>query len=332
MLKKTFSFTLFSLLVFSSFLSAKIEYEIHDIGTLQTHSSQAIALNNKGQILGWYNVDGSESGKHYFLRDKEGSFHEIPGQEIAWAYLTNDGKVYGTSNNSSKKPTLYMWDYTTGLVKLGTLPGNEIAAINDAGQVLIKSVSETQNGKSIIHPVIWENEKVTKLKGLEGDLGIQSEELYGFDMNNHGEVVGQSVVYLIYKNNICKHIHAVKWVNEKPIDLHYTVPKQEKTVATAINDNGNVLINRHDFKLNNIDYIYSNTHIAKMRFTDGVNQGGSSFYGLGKINTQIVMNFDTIWLSAKKIISVNDKGEIIVEGETIYGEKHAMFLTPVEEL
>lgn len=224
-----------------------------------------------------------------------------------------------------------MWDYTTGLVKLGTLPGKEIAAINDAGQVLIKNVSETQNGKSIIHPVIWENGKVTELKGLEGDLGIHSEESYGFDMNNHGEVVGQSVVYLIYKNNICKHIHAVKWVNKKPIDLHYTIPKQEKTAATAIDDNGNVLINLHDYKLNNIDLRYSNTNINKVNFTDGVYQGGSRFYSLGEINYQIVMNFDAIWLSAKKIISVNDNGEIIAEGETIYGEKHAMFLTPVEE-
>ena len=31
------------------------------------------------------------------------------------------------------------------------------------------------------------------------------------------------------------------------------------------------------------------------------------------------------------IISVNDKGEVIADGETIYGEKHAMFLTPIEK-
>jgi hypothetical protein len=102
MFKKIYSLAVLSIAVISSHLSAEIEYNIQDIGTLQTHSSQAIALNNQGQILGWYNINGTSSeGNHYFVRDKDGNFSELPSKEsgtnylIDWKYLTDDGKAYG---------------------------------------------------------------------------------------------------------------------------------------------------------------------------------------------------------------------------------------------
>lgn len=100
MFKKICSF-IFSFIAISSFLAAEIDYDIQDIGTLQTHSSHAIAINNKGQILGWYNIDGSAQEKHFFVRDKDGEFHEIPsktldaGLAIDWQYLTDAEKAYG---------------------------------------------------------------------------------------------------------------------------------------------------------------------------------------------------------------------------------------------
>ena len=33
------------------------------------------------QILGWYNIDGSANGKHIFVRDRDGTFHELPLRE-----------------------------------------------------------------------------------------------------------------------------------------------------------------------------------------------------------------------------------------------------------
>jgi hypothetical protein len=105
-----------------------MEFEILDIGTLQTRSSQAIAINNQGQILGWYNIDGTE-GKHVFLRDGNGSFHEIfedpalvyenvPEQhqsiKIDWRYLTDSGDVYGTLTLPNDNPILFKWDQHTG--------------------------------------------------------------------------------------------------------------------------------------------------------------------------------------------------------------------------
>jgi uncharacterized membrane protein len=333
MLTKIFSLTVLSIAAYSNILFGILDYDIQDIGTLQTHSSQAIALNNKGQILGWYNLDGTQTGKHPFFRDTDGTFTELPLKEanlpIDWQWLTDNGKAYGTFAVNTATTALCMWDQHNGFLKLGVLPGKEIMAINNLGQVLIKSVTETIDGKKVTSPVVWDHGRVTKLPGLLGNLGVESDESYGFDMNNKGEVVGQSLVYIMYKNEVYKQIHATKWVDGKAIDLHYSVPKQEKTWASAINDLSNVLINSNvDDKLNNLNYRLLHGFIYAASFENGLLKSNRTIYGLGDINSKVSNDFDTIWLSAKKFISINDTGKIIAEGITIYGEHHAMLLIP----
>lgn len=62
-------------------------------------------------------------------------------------------------------------------------------------------------------------------------------------MNNKGEVVGQSDVYMSYKNKLYKQTHAVKWINGKVIDLHGKgTTKAENSKAFSINDFGNILL------------------------------------------------------------------------------------------
>lgn len=345
MLKKIYSVMILSFVVISSFLGAEIEYDIQDIGTLQTNSSQAIALNNKGQILGWYNIERSNTAKQFFVRDKDGTFHELPskengnGWEIDWRYLTNDSKAYGTFDGNASFAVLYMWEQKNGVVKLGNLPGKDISAINDAGQVLIKSVIDNENGKSIRRPVIWNNGKITKLNGLEGDLGILSEESYGYDMNNKGEVVGQSLTYLVYKNEIYKQLHATKWINGHAIDLHQTVPKVSESCAIAINDNGEMLIKSGKWTL----YIYEKNGTSRnvadwfQKFNNSyisgsdvvMDKNGQLIASFGMINPKITEDLDSIWMKITKILAVNDNGKIIANGETIYGERHAMLLVPL---
>ncbi|MBA3721240.1 MAG: hypothetical protein H0W88_02425 [Parachlamydiaceae bacterium] len=146
MLKKICYLMTFLFIAISNFLTAETKYEIQDIGTLQTHSSQAIAINNQGQILGWYNIDGSKEGKHYFVKDRDGIFNELPNKdngadwEIDWRYLTDDGTAYGVFDGNPNFAVLYKSDQHNGIVKLGNLPGKKISAINNAGQVLIESI------------------------------------------------------------------------------------------------------------------------------------------------------------------------------------------------
>lgn len=340
MLKKICSLSVLSLIAISSFLCA--EYDIDDIGTLQTHSSQPIAINNQGQILGWYNIDGSATGKHFFVREKKGSFHELPlrengvGWEINWRYLTNNGKAYGTFDGNANFSVLYAWDQKNGVVKLGNLPGKDIVKINDAGQVLIRSIKETEDGRTVIHPIIWKDGIITRLKGLEGDLGIEAEESYGYDMNNRGEVIGQSVAYLVYKNELYKEKHATKWVNGKAIDIHNKVTKRPESIATAINDLGEILIEgmmiHEDGKLVNIGRgIHVKTTDTKyLYYHSGVfDKFGKELISPGTIVGRISHDLNSIWMGCGEIICVNDIGEAIATGKTIYGEQHIMFLRPV---
>src|ERR1700722_5757255 len=215
MFLKSITVAFIATVAFFNFLSADMTYEIQDIGTLQTRSSRAIAINNVGQILGEYNIDRTANGRHVFLRDRDGSFHEIVENpsivyedvpekfhsiRIDWRYLTDDGIAYGVftyPDNATElknaNPILFMWDRQNGIFKLCQLPGKGIVKINNFGQVLLQTVFiYDKNGTPSKHPAIWENGKLTILYGLEGDLGIPSEESQVFDMNNKGEVVGQS--------------------------------------------------------------------------------------------------------------------------------------------
>jgi hypothetical protein len=345
MFKEVFTTLFFTITITANFLMAEDQYNIQDIDTLQTHASEAIALNNQGQILGWYNIDGSNEGKHFFVRNRDGVFFEVPrnengnGSEINWKYLTSDEKVYGTSNEKANSVELYMWERNNGTVKLGDLPGKEISGINDVGQVLIKSVMENENGKKIFRPVIWHNGEITKLNGIDGNAGIQSDESYGLSINNKGDVVGGSVAYLVYKNKIYKQTHAVKWSKGKTIDLHNSIPKTEQSFALAINDSDEILvsdyINRYLLKnnvlqrkishaqqlINNSGQLYSQQFVFE--------KNDSILLYLPSLNEKINMDYDSIWMKILKITSVNDNKEIIAQGKTVWGEDHAVFLTPM---
>lgn len=348
MIKKLVA-SVISLMAISAFLSAGVDYEIKDIGILQTHSSEAIDINNKGQILGWYNIKGANDGKQFFVQNKNGEFFELPkntpeNRPITWKYLTD--KAYGTFDVNGATICLCAWDEKNGFVKLGNLPGKEISAINDVGQVLVKSITETREGKTFVFPVIWQNGSITKLRGLEGDLGIEGEEAYGFDMNNKGDVVGQSTVYMSYKNDIYRQIHATKWANGKAIDLYKKVPKSAQSTAKLINDLGDIYIiignNNSDgqvlqndeiklknwsgfTKLNNNNYLYYNALIYDRNSID------NRIFVTEDFNNNLSKDYSSIWLKILKIINVNENGEAIALGETVYGEKHAMRLVPVKK-
>ena len=357
MLKKLILSVCLPLVAMTGFLSA-VEYEIRDIGTLQTRESKAIAINNQGQILGEYNIDGSEQGKHFFVRDRDGTFHEIDEsiiykeipQElkktarigIKWRFLADDGKAYGTFDNRFSFD-LIMWDQKNGAVNLGKLPGSDVKAINNRGQVLISSVITTNSeGKQMRNPVIWENGQITKLPGLEGNVGIESDESYGLDMNNNGDVVGQSAVFLNYKNSIYKQIHAVIWANGQVKDLHHFIPKTAKSKAISVNNKGDVLIERDSNSSDSMKYILEkdgacmSIHFStveklndsKLAYTrDWLCKQSTLIFWTADFNKKIPN--ESIWLSVFEIVHVNEKNEILAQATTIYGEQHAVLLTPV---
>ena len=52
--------------------------------------------------------------------------------------------------------------------------------------------------------------------------------------------------------------------------------------------------------------------------------------GIGNISSQIANQIDSTWMNCIEVVSINDEGEAIAQGKTIYGEKHAMLLIPIK--
>jgi uncharacterized membrane protein len=338
---------LFVFVLLSSALSAEIEYKVHDIGTLQTHSSNALDLNNHGQILGWYNIDGSIGAKHFFVRDRNGDFHEISnsceGMPIEWKWIKDNERVYGICNAGIRHkdgcPTLFAWDKHNGVIKLGKMPGKEISAINNKGHVLVKTVFDTSaNGMSIQYPILWDNGAITKLKGIEGGLGTESIESYGFDLNDQGDVSGKCLVDLVYKNHVYKQFHAIIWKKGIPTDLHYKIPKAEMSEARVINNSNYCFLksNSHWYLMKDGNFFQEceNCQNASDAFYcdsgycafDLKNQNTLCILSILKENTKIAKDYGSIWMEIDYIVKINNDGEIIANGRTIFGENHAMIL------
>lgn len=347
-LKSIASIAALFVFVATAALSA-VEYEIEDIGTLQTQASEPIAINNPGQILGWYNIDGTPSGKYYFVRDEDGTFREIPkyrGWDIDWKFLRNDGRAYGKFNGQGEFGVLCCWDKQKGVTVLGELPGREISAINDAGQVLIKSVDWVDDsGEAVKSPVVWHNNEITWLNRPFGNLGLESKESHGLDMNNHGDVVGYAVVDMVYKGKVYKQNHAFIWSNENVIDLHKMVPKTEQTEAKAINDIGMISIAGYwvfcDGKMlvspssksiasdGGFVIFGSTSSLAANVFSfENGNLQMFSQHPIGNLQVKISNDYESIWMNVFNIIDINDNGKIIAVSRTVWGEIHAVLLTP----
>ena len=76
------------------------------------------------------------------------------------------------------------------------------------------------------------------------------------------------VYYLSHKNNLYKQVHATMWIHGQPVDLHDKMAKSLETIATAITDLREVLIEgmilRQDDSLFNIGYgAYCNKMTSK---------------------------------------------------------------------
>jgi len=159
-----------------------------DLGTLGGPSSAAEAVNEKGDVVGWAEVE--EGVSHAFLWTKQDGMVDLGtlGGTFSFAYDVNEaGAIVGYSAlPGDTEEHAFLWTKQDGMVDL-TLDGfRSVAyAINDRGQVVGRN--GTLDPLSI-HAFVW-----TASKGMV-DLaplpGYASSE--AFLVNNSGQVVGIS--------------------------------------------------------------------------------------------------------------------------------------------
>jgi len=154
-----------------------------DLGTLGGRRSQAIAINDRGQVVGWSTLAG-DTNLHAFIWE-DGVMTDLgslPGTSSSSdpAAISRRGAVAGNTNTRVG----FYWAEGV-MLSLGTLGGPATSAydVNDRRQVV--GVSTLDTGEA--HAVLWDDGELIDLGTLPG--GNNSDALA---INRRGQIVGQS--------------------------------------------------------------------------------------------------------------------------------------------
>ena len=163
--------------------AAKPQLTMIDLGTLGGSFSTAVAINNRGQVVG---SSTTASGQTHAFLWEDGTMIDLGtlGGDSSEAVTINDrGQVIGFSKTASGQTHAFLWQ-DGALIDLGTLggPDSSARAINKHGWVV--GSSTTASGQT--HAFLWKDGVMTDL----GTLGGASSEANA--INDRGQVVGSS--------------------------------------------------------------------------------------------------------------------------------------------
>jgi probable HAF family extracellular repeat protein len=174
---------------------------LQDLGTLggsAFETSQAYAINARGDIAGWSGQLYATSEAFVIRGGVMQHLGVLPGASVSAAYgINNRGDVVGTGDcvcqTAAESHALL---FANGVVAdLGVLPGGRYAAalaINNRGQIVGSSdfLEETGGHAFIngVHAFLYENGQMTDLATLPGGSRFKS----AVDINDRGQVIGYS--------------------------------------------------------------------------------------------------------------------------------------------
>ncbi len=156
---------------------------IQDLGTLGTGSfSEALGINNRGEVVGYSYVSGGSFPIHAFLYSDAAGLVDLTPEAttIASAWDINDiGRLVGSRNSRAFRWSSWVFE------DLGVLPGDARSfafTINELSQVAGTSQSDTGNHERLF--------RFTDGVGMQ-DLGGAGEFNRAWGINNLGDVVGE---------------------------------------------------------------------------------------------------------------------------------------------
>jgi probable HAF family extracellular repeat protein len=194
-------------------------------------NSEIVAINDRGQVVGFSYRDSPYSGAHAFLWEKGrirglGSFRP--------ADINEHGHVVGTAFRGLARAVLWKGGRLRNLLPLRSGSASEGAALNDAGQV-VGAWSKSGNAAGYFPDVtkavafLWQNGRMRSLGTLPGRTGSLA-----VDVNERGQVVGSMTTVAGPWGG------AFVWQQGKMSAIH----RDSLWHPVAINDRGQVALNR----------------------------------------------------------------------------------------
>jgi len=148
-----------------------------DLGTLGGSGSDALATNDRGEVVGYSALPGGTTPTRAVLW-KDGAIVDLGtlGGDFSIAGdIDNAGRIVGNSLTSSGETHAFVWEGGT-MTDLGTLGGSFSTAlrINDRGQILGRSRTA---GDAAVHAVLWEDGEMTDLGPYVPELNARGQIL-----------------------------------------------------------------------------------------------------------------------------------------------------------
>lgn len=328
----TFLYAVFALIFLGKPAVAALlpQYKITDIGTLGGRSSGAYALNDRGQVVGWSDI-GDGFSSHAFLWDSVHGMIDLgtlPGEDLSCALAINDcGVVVGTSG-SGDEFIPFVSDSTKGIRSLDGLGGRsgEAWGINNAGQV----VGSLWGGPS--SAFLWDSDD-----GMT-DLGVRGATA-AWGVNNASQVVGSLLTGTV------DH-HAFIWDSTNGVRDLATLGGNESD-ALGINDAGQVVgwaetatgewhafLWESDAGMITLGRGIAHSINDSGQVVGALGNSGPAFYwyrDTGMVRLDELLVRGSGWLELSFAFDINNRGQIVGEGITGEGERHAFLMTPIPE-
>jgi len=266
--------------------------------------SEAWDINDSGQVVGSSRTDDSYPSQRPFIYSNStmtnlGSFGGDYGFTMG---INNAGQVVGLSRYPNGVTHAFRWSNGT-MIDLGSLDESYSCAyaINNAGQIVGVS---TLNG--VDRGFLWENDTMSDLGDLPGGL----DKTRAYDINNFGQIAGESAVASSPDIN-----HAFLWQDGAMTDLGVLPNGSDKSYAYGINDDGLVV---------GTSYIHAAGGGAAHRaFIWG------SVNGMQDLNDMLDSSGSGWTLMGCR--DINNAGQIVGFGINPDGFSHGFLLTPIPE-
>ncbi|HEY0428140.1 MAG TPA: Ig-like domain-containing protein, partial [Pyrinomonadaceae bacterium] len=312
-------------------------FSVTNLGTLGGTESEARAINNNGQIVG-YSFNASQKRRAFLYSNNQMTdLGTLGGLESEANDINDSGLIVGQAKNADANNRAFLYSGTT-MRDLGTFGGDESYASGINNSNLITGSATL--GTGLYHAFRFQNEQMQDLGVLNGYYS------YARDVNSAGKVVGFS-----YLDGSDGGVRGFLYQNSTMTALG-TVGGRDSS-ATAINDSDQIVGSSAYLQNSGTQhaFLYSGGQMrdlgalgAAQSFAEDINNAGQVvgsveltlfgrdyraflYDGTTMRNLNTLIPQDSGWI-LNQALGLNNNGQIVGRG-TINSQTRAFLLNPV---